>query len=408
MLFLIVTLSIGIFNANAARTINTNYEERIRYEAGADIVVDAYWPNNAPAADLGPSMGETPAVMGEEEPIQYQEPPFGPFENLKGVQTATKVFVKDKVSITGLDQRADSVRLMGIIPDEFGKLAWFRNGLLPHHINEYLNLMAQDPRAVLLSSSFKEKYTVKEGDSIFISWGDQGVMEGVVYAFVDYWPTYNPNQKDKQNEKPDFIVANYPYIRAKMALEPYEVWLDKAPDASSETIYKDIEEKEIEIVSLEDTDQTIISMKNDPMVQGTNGVLTLGFIVTMVICMVGFLIYWILSIQRRVLNFGIFRAIGLSSRKVIGMLACEQVLISGLSIVMGIVTGMVSSELFVPLLQIANNAAQQVPPFHVVTDPTDFARIYAAVFFMLAVCISVLGVIISKIRIAQVIKLGED
>jgi putative ABC transport system permease protein len=408
MLFIIVTISIGIFNANAARTLNTNYEERIKYEAGADIVVEAYWPNNAPAEDLGPSLEDIANAFTREEPIQYQEPPFGPFENLEGVQAATKVFMQDRVTVTGLDERATHVSLMGIIPNEFGRVAWFRKGLLPHHINEYLNLLAQDPRAILLSTSFKEKYTVKEGDSIFISWGDQGVMEGIVYAFVDYWPTYNPNIKNKQNQKPDFIVANYSYIRAKMALEPYKVWLDKAPDATSEIIYNDIQEKEIEIVSLEDTDQIIIAMKNDPMVQGTNGVLTLGFIVTMVICMVGFLIYWILSIQRRVLNFGIFRAIGLSKGKVIGMLACEQVLISGLSILMGVVTGMVSSELFVPLLQIANNAEQQVPPFYVVTDPTDFARISIMVLLMLTVGISVLGILTSKIKIAQVIKLGED
>ncbi len=124
--------------------------------------------------------------------------------------------------------------------------------------------------------------------------------------------------------------------------------------------------------------------------------------------MTGFLIYWILSIQRRALNFGIFRAIGLSGRKVIGMLACEQFLISGLSIGMGIVIGLVSSGWFVPLLQIANNTAEQVPPFHVVASPMDFIRIFGVVFLMLAVCLLVLGVLVSRIRIAQVIKLGED
>ncbi|HHY82475.1 MAG TPA: ABC transporter permease [Clostridiales bacterium] len=407
MLFIVVTLSIGIFNANAARTLNTNYEERIRYQNGADIVVQAYWPNNAKPVIDPYQTGMVPN-MGQQEPIQYQEPPFGPFKNLKGVQSAAKVFVRDKVSVTLPDARASKVTLMGIIPDEFGRTTWFRNGLLPHHINEYLNLMALDPRAVLLSASFKEKYGVKEGDSIFITWEDQGVFEAIVYAFIDYWPTYNPNKKSQSGEKPDFLVASYSYVRAKMALEPYQVWLSKSPDATSEEIYKDIEDKKIKIVSLKDTDQTIIKMKNDPMVQGTNGVLTLGFIVTMVICMVGFLIYWILSIHRRVLNFGIFRAIGLSRGKVIGMLACEQVLISGLSIVIGIVTGLVSSRLFVPLLQIANNAVDQVPPFQVVTNPADFARIYVIVSMMLAVGISVLGFIISKIKIAQVIKLGED
>ena len=408
MLFLVVTLSIGIFNANAARTLNTNYEERIRYENGADLVLEAFWPSTARSADEGLSEGNPLSLIVNEEPVQYQEPPFGPFANLKGADSVTKVYINDKVTVSLPGERVNNVTIMGIIPDEFGRTTWFRNGLLPHHINRYLNLMAQDPRALLLSASFREKYDLKPGETVFITWKEQGYFEGIIYAFIDYWPTYNPNIKNKQNETPDFIVASYSYIRAKTALEPYQVWLSKADGATSEEIYKDIEEKEIKLVSIKDTDQTIIKMKNDPMVQGTNGVLSLGFIVTIVVCMAGFMIYWILSIHSRALNFGIFRAIGLSRNKVIGMLASEQILISGLSIVMGIVTGIVSSKLFVPLLQIANNAENQVPPFHVVSDPVDFIRLFAIVFFMLAAGITVLGFLISKIRIAQVIKLGED
>ena len=44
-------------------------------------------------------------------------------------------------------------------------------------------------------------------------------------------------------------------------------------------------------------DQKIIESKNDPLLQGFNGMLTLGFIITMFVCVIGFLIYWILSIK---------------------------------------------------------------------------------------------------------------
>ena len=408
MLFIIVTLSIGIFNANAARTTNINSEEKIRYEMGADIIVDAFWPNNAPAPSSPESGMGGPPVDAEasKEPIQYQEPPFEPFQNITGADVATKVFNRDKVSITGQGQRADKVKLMGIIPDEFGKLAWFREDLLPYHINDYLNFLAQDPRAFLLSSSLKEKFNLKEGDSVFVTWGDQGYLEGIIYAFVDYWPTYNPKSIQGSAEETDMVIANYSYIRAKMALEPYEVWISKSADVTSQTIYDGIEDEDINITALQDTDQMIINMKNDPMVQGTNGVLTLGFIVTMAISTIGFLIYWILSIQRRVLNFGIFRAMGLSSGKVIGMLIWEQVLISGVAVIMGILIGGLSSELFVPLLQLGQSAS--VPPFHVVTNRSDYIRVYTLVSMMLALGILILGIIVSRIKIAQAIKLGED
>ena len=43
MLFLILTLSIGLFNANAARTLNTNIEEKIQYSTGSDINLMSIW-----------------------------------------------------------------------------------------------------------------------------------------------------------------------------------------------------------------------------------------------------------------------------------------------------------------------------------------------------------------------------
>ena len=56
---------------------------------------------------------------------------------------------------------------------------------------------------------------------------------------------------------------------------------------------------------------------------------------------------------------------GLSVKKLIGMLVCEQILISGTAILIGIIIGGITSDLFVPLLQMAYSAAQQVPPFKV-------------------------------------------
>ena len=73
-----------------------------------------------------------------------------------------------------------------------------------------------------------------------------------------------------------------------------------------------------------DTNADIIDLKNDPVFQATNGILTVGFIVVLVLAAAGFLIYWILSIRSRQLQFGIFRAMGMSMREVLGMLASEQ------------------------------------------------------------------------------------
>lgn len=43
IIFLMVTLSVGIFSANSARTINKNAEEKIMYSNGADITIENSW-----------------------------------------------------------------------------------------------------------------------------------------------------------------------------------------------------------------------------------------------------------------------------------------------------------------------------------------------------------------------------
>jgi putative ABC transport system permease protein len=191
-------------------------------------------------------------------------------------------------------------------------------------------------------------------------------------------------------------------------LEPYEVWIKKDENVTARQIYDEIQSKELKIQSITSVTDRITESKNDPALQGTNGSLNLGFVVTMAICTIGFLIYWILSIQGRVLQFGILRAMGLSLKKILGMLVTEQVLVSAVSIFIGIIVGGITSQLFVPLLGIIQDSATQLLPFKVTARQEDYIKVYYMVSGMMTLGIAVLGVIISRIKINQALKLGED
>ena len=154
--------------------------------------------------------------------------------------------------------------------------------------------------------------------------------------------------------------------------------------------------------------QEIISEKTDPMLQGMNGALTLGFIIIMIMCIIGFLIYWILSIKSRTLQFGILRAMGMSYGGVIAMIIYEQLLVSGVSIFTAIFIGGIASDLFVPLFQSLYDASEQVPGFAVIPLRSDYLKLYAVIAIMLLTGFAVLGRLISKIKISQALKLGED
>jgi putative ABC transport system permease protein len=406
MLFIILTLAIGIYNANSARTFNTNMTERIRYDIGADITVREHWEGDeSPFEEFdSESEGYIPP-----ENTGYVEPPFYRFTEIEGVETATKVLhLRGRENVLDIGgKRERGVTIMGIIPDEFGSVAWFRNDLLPYHWYNYLNLLARSPNAVLLSTTLKMQYSLEVGDSVWIMWDDQRPIEVKVYAFVEFWPAIRPAHIDRVNGS-DFVVGNYNYFSSKTAPKPYTVWIDKAKGVSSETIYQGLQESGIDIKNLENAEQEIIKTKNDPMLQGTNGAMTMSFVITLAISIIGFLIYWIISIKERLLQFGIFRATGLSTWKVIGMLITEQVLVSGVAVLLGIIIGGFASYLFVPLLGAVFSTAEQIPPFEVIAYWSDYLKVYGFVGIMLIAGLSVLSAIVSKIRIHQAIKLGEE
>ena len=124
--------------------------------------------------------------------------------------------------------------------------------------------------------------------------------------------------------------------------------------------------------------------------------------------MTGFMIFWILSIRSRTLQFGIFRAMGMPMRDVFSMLINEQVLISLLSAAMGVGVGWVASRLYVPLIQMSYTTQDVSLPLRIVAEGSDYGRLLLVVGILFVVCILVLGLIIRKIRIAQALKLGED
>ncbi len=405
MVFLILTLALGIYNSSAARTVNRNIEERIYYATGADLTMQPYFPSDRPPDGGGGLPGEPVAAVTSSSAVQYREPPYEPFTRLPGIEHTTRVLRQPRAQVSLPGNRRTMAALMAITPGEFGRVAWFRSDLLPTHWYRYLNRLAAAPKAMLLSSSIREEFDIKLGDTILVTWSSQDVVDGVVVGFVDHWPAFMPVG---ERSTPRLVVANFPYVRAKMAVEPYEIWAKRERRSRTAEIYQAIEERDLDILSLTDATQRVVEAKNDPLLQGTNGVLTLGFSVAMLISIVGFVMYWVLTLRSRTLQFGVLRAIGMSSRRVLGMLVVEQVLITGSAIVAGVLIGRVAALLFVPLLQVVYAAADQVPPFRVAGERSDFIRIYVVAGALLLLGAGLFRTLLARLDIHQALKLGEE
>lgn len=429
MLFLMLTVALGIFNAKSARTINTNAQKRISYSDGADIVLMEQWDGMEEEEErevVEKKVTKEGEVENEEEyqaSIQtkeisaddYTEPDYAKYSKIKGVESTAKVYITHdaEISVEGNDiTGAQKITLMGIHTKDFGETAWFSDELLDQHWYHYLNAISQNTNAVLVSSNFKSALGYKLGDVVTYTTVTGQHVRGIIYGFVDYWPGYNPKEVEisadgSETEKDRFlIVAHLKKLQNVEGILPYEVWLKMA--GSTQAVYDFIEAKNVKLDHFTDTKSDLIDMKNDPIIQGTNGTLTVGFIVVLLLCSAGFLIYWILSIRSRALQFGIYRAMGMTMQEIFRMLVIEQVFITGPAVVAGTLIGLAASKLYIPLIQIAYSTSEEIIPLTVAPAAFDMVKMYVVVIVVIGICMGVLGWLISKIKIAQALKLGED
>lgn len=400
--FLFITIALGIFNAQAARTINSNDEANTRYLNAADMIVCENWSNNGDSQDVQENGGT----------LVYQEPDFSRYESFDGVQSAAKVYHSDSVNVTVSSNTLKNAELFGIQTKAFGETAYFDSSLLPKHWYHYLNDLALNPNGVLLSTNFADSYGVKEGDSILIRHPDGGYLRADVLGFVDYWPGYasscyrTGSDGTMQEEKNYLIVAGLSAVQEAFGILPYEIWL--RTDGENEGVYQGIADHKIQTSSVTDTSKLLQNRKSDALINSTNGILTLGFLVSMILCAAGFLIYWTLSIKERELLFGIFRAMGMSMGEITAMLINEQIFLSFLPILTGTLVGWIAAELYMPLIQMVYSSADYVIPLQVISSAADYLRLFVIVVIVFGTCMAVLIRMIQKMKIAQALKLGED
>lgn len=418
MLFLIMTVATGLFSAGAARTINDNMESQIRYSAGADVTLQTRWESDAPVAASEPSNAGGTAPSGDSgstKRVQYTEPPFQPYRELAGIEAAAKVFRKDNARFTaGQKGASGKTALYGIDTLDFGETAWMKPGLLDYPINSYLNLMASDSNAVLVSRSLAEAAKIKPGDSVSVSWDGLDQVPFTVYGIIDYWPGWSPlpaggeSGAEPDAGKPKLIVGHLSSIQNRLAVEPYETWLKLVSPEAGKEVYQELTEMKLPVTRYRDATQELVLSQNDSFRLAINGIMTLGFVISIMISFFGFLVFWILTLSGRTLQYGVLRAMGISFPQLIGMLVSEQLLTSGAAVLIGAGIGNLSSRLFVPLFQMSFAASEQVPPFELVSRLSDYVQLYGILGTMLICGMLILGHRLSKIRIAQALKLGEE
>jgi putative ABC transport system permease protein len=400
--FLMLAVAMGVFSTCVARTIETNADTNTAYHTGADLVIQEKWPDNSSQRQFDDTL-----------PLVYTEPDYGKYDFVEGIASKTQVYVDRSASLSG-SSLAESLTLYGIHTKNFGETTSLPDGCMEKHYYTYLNALAENADGVLCSSSFRDILGYQIGDSITYTSGDNSGVKGVIVDFVDYFPGFTPQQVALNPDGSTYIkynyliVANLSTLQQKWGVLPYEIWFRTEDGATTDGFYRFVEENNVLLSKCVDRSEEQAQIRKDTIFQGTNGILTMSFIIVLLLCGIGYLIYWILSVKSRELLFGVLRAMGLGKGSVGLLLAIEQFFASILPVLFGAGVGMAASRLFVPLIQIAYSASDQVLPMELVWDGADIARLFGMIGLLLLVCFALLARQVLASGIAQALKLGED
>ena len=222
-----------------------------------------------------------------------------------------------------------------------------------------------------------------------------------IVAGIDLWPTLYP-------EAGTIVVTNLQHVQQVTTLEPYAIWLKMESGASLIDAVDSLREQGIWVSSVTDSRLQIVEGRREPHRMGFFGILSIGFLVSVVVTIMGFFLYTFLSLRARMLHFGVLRAIGLSVRQLISMLALEQVFSLGLGLIVGTLLGRLISNVFLPFLEQTSEFKEAIPQFMIVIEAQDLQKIYVVLLSMLLVGVLALAVVLFRMRLAQAVKIGEE
>lgn len=406
--FLIMTVAGGIFDANMARTMNSNMEKRIVYNVGCDAIYNE-------AFRLRIQYNKDGSVNW-----MYDEPDFGKYESLKNegiCDGVTRVLEDERVDISAGSGSVSDAYLMAINTKEFGETAKLQSDqnddINDAHWFNYLNELAKEPDGVIISSNLAKAMGLKVGDSLNYSrYVPEAVDDDQIYAsenakvcaIVKGFPgyeryTYETDVEGNVTEQEKYlIVANYATVVEKFGMTPYSVWMNLSKGKTVDDIYK----------NLTSAQQLIDENKNSATVQITNGMFTLSFILSLIVCSVGFLLYWVMTLKQRELQFGIYRAMGMRMREVKAMLLNEQIFLSFLPLLAGAGIGITATAMFVRLISIIYLPQKHNIGVNVYIYQSDMLELAGVLFVAVAVCYVVISRLLKSMKIAQALRLGED
>jgi putative ABC transport system permease protein len=347
LFLVIICLSMGAFYSSMAMSMDQWLHDRMYYAVGSDYAFKQGVVSGGASSDAGGRQAGAWVL------------PVSDYLGLPGVEAATRVGVYGaRTSVP--KNNALKVRFLGIDRLTFPQASFFRGDFSPMPLGDLMNQLGRTRNGVLVSRQFLKQYNILDGQKLTLDVAVGEVSQKIdflVAGTFDYFPTAYPRREET-------LVGNLDYLFEQTG-DPsqYDIWLKTSAATSGEQLDENLQA--IGVLPLAVGDARALLRKEGEQAEriGIFGVLTIGFIAGSLLSWLGLLVYTSASMQGRMQQIGVLKAIGVQTYETVVMEGVEYVGVILYGVLGGVAAGALTSYLFVPFFQFNVTPVTAVPPF---------------------------------------------
>ena len=262
-----------------------------------------------------------------------------------------------------------------------------------------------DTMPIVVSESFLETNATEVGESVRLV-NIQIDRDAVILGTIAEFPTVGADTAETiLIDLPTFQMMTYgPGVGLDLVSE---YWLSTSGE-NDEPVEAALLASPYNSARLEGAQSRTIALVTNPVALGTIGALTLGFVAAAVFATVGFAVSATVSARQRLKEFALLRALGLSPKQLVSWLSLEQGVLVVLSLALGTLVGVVLTALVLPLVSLTQAGANTVPEVIILFPWAIVLKLELAVLAILGSTVLVMTVLLRRIGLGSLLRLGDE
>jgi putative ABC transport system permease protein len=331
--------------------------------------------------------------------------PISEYRTVHGVEDAARVARIPAEYRPAGASNSTKVTVVGIDRTDFQRVTYWRRDYAPESLGGLLNRLASQTDGVIVPRSVLAESGLAVGDKVSLDVTvvyDRVPMQFTIVGVYDYFPTIVPSEEVA-------VITNLDYLTDQAGtVLPYGIWLKTAAGMDEKRLKDGVESLGVEITKIQDLRALVSDDRYRLERVGVFGMLSIGFLASGGLSILGLLMYISASLGSRLQRFAVLRAIGFSVNQLMTVVTLEFVTVIVYGVGGGAVLGTAASYMFVPYFQLTENPELPIPPFIAEIAWRNIGTFAVVFSLMLGAAVAGLLYGVARRQLAQELRLGDQ